>query len=82
MTAFSDNLYLVYKRANSSDTYQAVFDGSGWMGDVKLSDISDISPASEHRPSLSALDEKLFMVYKGSGSNDIYESIMEAVKFG
>lgn len=82
LTAFSDNLYLVYKGANSSDTYQAVFDGSGWMGDVKLSDISDISPASDHRPSLSALDEKLFMVYKGSGSNDIYESIMEAVKFG
>ncbi|WP_310832170.1 phosphatidylinositol-specific phospholipase C domain-containing protein [Paenibacillus pedocola] len=82
LTAFSDNLYLVYKGANSSDTYQAVFDGSGWMGDVKLSDISDISPASDHRPSLSALDEKLFMVYKGSGSNDIYESIMEAIKFG
>lgn len=71
-----DKLYLIYKGESSNDLYQATFDGTTWTGNVKIKDISQISPESNYGPALAPINNRLIMVYKGAHTNNIYQADM------
>lgn len=71
-------LFIVYKGASSNALYSAWFDGTTWFGNKKISSQpGDITPESDHNPGLAVFNDKLYIIYKGVDSDDIYTAYFQ-----
>jgi hypothetical protein len=77
VSVFNNALYVLYRGENESDIYQMTFDGTSWNGNVKLSQISPISPKTDDFPGLGAYNSRIYMLYRGEDEADIYQSVLE-----
>lgn len=72
LSLYADSIYMLYKGAHTDTLYQAVFNDSGWSGNVKISDISTIDPESSAGPGSSPFTDGLIMTYPGATLSDLY----------
>lgn len=73
LASYQGFLYMVYRGALTDDLYMATFDGSDWVGNQKISDMpGGIDPKSNYTPSIIEYMGKLYMVYKGAHSDDLF----------
>ncbi|MEH0158414.1 phosphatidylinositol-specific phospholipase C domain-containing protein [Limibacter armeniacum] len=73
MVVYNNRLYIIYKDAHSDELFTAYFDGSAWYGNTKISDQpGDIDPESNYSPGTAVFDNKLYLVYKGAHSNELF----------
>ena len=74
LAVFGDTLTMVYESADLRNVYQATFDGSAWSGNTQLKSISnsEIDPSTNKQPSIAPYAGGLYLLFKGSHSNDIY----------
>ena len=73
-TVFRNFIFLVYKLANSNDIAVAAMDTFGvWQFSNSISALSHglIHPQTDTRPSVAAFNDRLLVIYKGAGTNDI-----------
>jgi hypothetical protein len=79
---YNNRLYLVYKGEGSNTLYTAYFDGTRWYGNEKISDQpGKISPESDYNPGVAVYDNRLYLVYKGEGSNTLYTAYFDGTKW-
>lgn len=73
-----ENLTIIYKGESSNTLYTAYFDSTTWYGNTKISDqYGGISPESNYGPSLAIFNNRLYMVYKGASSDDLYAAFYD-----
>jgi hypothetical protein len=82
MAVFDNKLYIVYKGAHSNTLYTANFDGEKWRGNTKIKDQGgDIDPESNYNPGAVIFNDKLYIVYKGAHSNELYTAWYNGTKW-
>lgn len=73
VTVYHNWIYIVYKPLDSNDLCFAWFNGSRWVGGIKINSMPGaISPKSDSSPSMVVYNGTLYMVYVSSGSTDLY----------
>jgi cytolysin (calcineurin-like family phosphatase) len=73
LVVFEGQMWAIYRSASSNDLYQAVFDGTTWSGDQKISSMpGSISPKTSEGVDAVVFKGCLYLVYKGESSNDLY----------
>lgn len=78
VAVFNNRMYIVYKGANSDTLYTAFYDGTTWQGNQKISDQpGDISPESNYCPNAAVYNNRLYIVYKGAHSDNIYTAAFD-----
>jgi len=77
LAAYNNKLYMVYKGESTNNLYVAEFDGTTWTGNKKIKDISNIDPKSNEPVGLGVYNNKLYMVYKGESTNDLYQATFD-----
>ena len=78
---YRNHLFLIYKDENSNDICAANMDFNGvWSWGIPIADIdkSSVSPKTNISPSVAVYQDKLYIVYKGQSSTDIYFTICDA----
>lgn len=68
-----DKIYVVYKSDSGNDLFYLTFDGTKWEGDKQISKCSDLTPKTDKAPTVSAVDDMLYITYKGENSNNMYQ---------
>lgn len=68
-----DKIYVVYKSDSGNDLFYLTFDGTNWEGDKRISQFSDFAPKTDKAPTVSAVDDMLYITYKGESSNSMYQ---------
>jgi hypothetical protein len=77
---FRNHLFLVYKNETSSDLFAANMDFNGvWSWGAPISSLqgSSVSPKSDLGPSVAVYQDKLYIVYKGQNTKDIFFTIYD-----
>ena len=70
MAVYQGNLYLAYCGSSKSDIYTAVYNGSSWSGNTKISSQSgDISPNTNGTPACIAFNNLLYLIYTASNGS-------------
>src|SRR4029077_4502033 len=79
---FQQKLYIVYKSKDSEDLYTAYLEPGEFLVDGKPREWRDgrkireqeggISPQSNYNPGIAVYKDKLYIVYKGKISEDLY----------
>lgn len=78
VAVFNNSMYIIYKGANTDKLYTALYDGTSWQGNQKISDQKgDITPESNYCPNAAVLNNKLYIVYKGAHSDNIYTATFD-----
>jgi hypothetical protein len=79
---FTGRLYYVYKGEGSNTLYSMDFDGSSWYGNIAIEDQpGGISPDSNYNPGVAVYNNRLYIIYKGSGSNTLYSAWFDGTKW-
>jgi hypothetical protein len=79
---FNNRLYIVYKGARSSSLYTAYFDGEKWNGNTKISDQpGGISPGAGEGPSVVVFNNRLYVVYVGAHTSNLYTASFDGEKW-
>ncbi|HEX6903073.1 MAG TPA: hypothetical protein VF789_25370 [Thermoanaerobaculia bacterium] len=82
LVVYEELLFTIYKGAHSNTLYAAWFDRNMWCGNVKISDMEGgISPESNFNPGMAVFKNKLYIVYKGAHSNDLYTATLDGDKW-
>jgi len=74
-TVFRNFVFLVYKSAGSNDIGVAAMNTNGvWQFSNTISALSHqvIHPKTDTRPSVAAFNDRLLVIYKGAGTNDLF----------
>lgn len=66
------HLYAIYKGESSNDLYCAKYSRGGWFGNEKITISGASNPKSNYSPNVVDLEYKLYTVYKGESSTDLY----------
>ena len=71
---YNNYLYVVYKGPSSNKLYTARYDGTTWRGNYSINDQSDgkIDPKSDDSPAAAVYKDRLYVIYKGNNSDDLY----------
>jgi hypothetical protein len=81
-TIFRNFLFMIFKSADSNDLNAAAMNTFGhWDFSNSISGLSKgaISPKSDVRPSAAAFNDKLFVVYKGVSTSNLYLTTFDGV---
>lgn len=77
-----DKMHIIYVSNThlSWALFSAHFDGTTWFGDTKIEkQPGSIDPASNERPGADVFDGKLYLVYKGFISKDLYSATFDGI---
>jgi hypothetical protein len=80
-TMFGTDLILVWKNESSNDLWVAKMDQFlNWSWGVPISLLTNgrIAPKSNISPNVIAFNDKLFIIYKGESSDDLYLTIFDS----
>lgn len=69
-----NKIYVVYKSDSNNDLFYLTFDGTNWEGDRRISSVADFAPKSDKAPTVSTIDNILYITYKGESSNELYQA--------
>jgi hypothetical protein len=78
---YGTNLFLVWKGENSNDLWVAQMDQQlNWSWGLPISVLTNgrIAPKSNISPNVIAFNNKLYIIYKGESSNDLYLTIFDS----
>ncbi len=81
---YNNTMFLVFKYANSNDLFVAYLDTMGyWHWSISISILTNgvISPKSNVGPNVAAFNNKLYIIYKGESSNNLYLTTFDGTEF-
>jgi|SRR6185295_6447181 len=82
LAVYNNKMYVAYKGADSNDLYTAYYDGTSWYGNTKIADQpGGISPRSNEPPRAIVYNNRLYIIYKGASSNELYTAYYDGVKW-
>jgi hypothetical protein len=80
VTVFRNFVFLAYKSAGSNDIGVAALNTNGvWQFSNTISALSHqlIHPKTDARPSVAAFNDRLLVIYKGVGTNDLFRTTFD-----
>ena len=82
VAVFNGLLYITYLAPNASDVYTAWFDGTTWYGNLPISrQDGGISPKSAYNPAVCTYRNRLYIVYPGTFSSDLYFAYFDGIRW-